>query len=305
MIEIDGSYGEGGGQILRTALMLSSITGKSFKMVNIRKNRKKPGLRPSHLNTLNAIAKITNAEVKGNYLNSNSIEFHPNEIEKKKLEINIGTAGSITLLLQALIPVINEIEITGGTDVPFSPTTDYFSHVFLSILNNFGIKTRLKLLKRGFYPKGGGKINFKVLKFNLQKIEIIERGNELNTEVYVVSDNEKDAEELSKILNGSLHFEYNRYGKAFHAHTHFENTIIGADDLNDLNSCANKLKREIKNGGTLDTWMGDMIIPYIGLAGGKFKASKITNHLKTNIWVCEKFLDTKFEVDGRWIYSKK
>ena len=305
MIEIDGSYGEGGGQILRTSLMLSAITKKPFRIFNIRKKRKKPGLMHSHLNTLNAIAEITNAKVIGNYLNSTEVEFYPNEVENKFLKINIGTAGSITLLLQALIPVVKKIRVIGGTDVPFSPTTDYFSHVFLSILNKFGIKTKLKIIKRGFYPKGGGEVEFEVLNFDLERIEITERGEKLNTEVYVVSNEEKDAEKLSKLLNGTPHFEYNKYGKAFHAHTHFENTIIGADDLNSLYSCAKKLKEEINNDGTLDRWMGDMIIPYIGLANGKFKANKITNHLKTNIWVCEKFLNVKFGIDGRWIYLKK
>ncbi len=297
MIEIDGSYGEGGGQILRTSLMLSVLTEKPFRIFNIRKKRPKPGLRPSHLSTIRAVAEISNAKVKGDFVGSTEVEFYPGKFERKKVEINIGTAGSINLLLQSVLPFVKEIKIEGGTDVPFSPTADYFKHVFLSILKNFGVETEYKIVKRGFYPKGGGVI-FKLKKFHLEPIYIVERGEKLSTDVYVVSDDEKDAEELSKMLNGNPHWEYNKYGKAFHAHTHFENTIIGADDLRDSTSCAKKLEKELRSKGTLDSHMSDMIIPYIGLAGGKFIASKITNHLKTNVWVCKKFLKTKFEIKG-------
>ncbi len=306
MIEIDG--GVGGGQILRTALMFSIITEKPVRIFNIRKIRPRPGLRPSHLKTVEALAEISNAEVKGAKLNSTEIEFYPNEVSKKKLKINIGTAGSITLLLQAILPFVKEIEITGGTDVPFSPTSDYFTHVFLATLERFGVKTKMKILRRGFYPKGNGKVIFKLDKFDLDPIRITERGEKMTTDLYVVSTKKTgEVENFLKVMPANVHeeiVEADSDGIAIHAHTHFENTIIGSDDLRSGFACARKLQKEINSDTTVDSHLGDMLIPYLALAGGKIKA-KLTDHLKTNIWVTEKFINCKFEVIGRWISCSK
>ncbi len=304
MIEIDG--GIGGGQILRTAIALSILTEKPVRIFNIRKTRPKPGLRPSHLKTIEVMKEISNAETKGVKLNSMEIEFYPHGTSKKNLSVNIGTAGSITLLLQGVLPVLKgKIEVIGGTDVPFSPTSDYFAHVFLQTLERFGVKTEMEILKRGFYPKGNGKVIFEVKKFELEPIKIIERGEMYNTDLYVVATEEtNEIENFLKVMNANPHYEIvnaDSNGKAIHAHTHFENTIIGADDLNSGFACARKLQKELNADGTVDSHLSDMLIPYLALAGGKFKANKITEHVKTNIWVTEKFINCRFEVNGKWI----
>ncbi|MEM3374104.1 MAG: RNA 3'-terminal phosphate cyclase [Candidatus Woesearchaeota archaeon] len=171
-IEIDGSLYEGGGQILRTALALSALTKKGFVIKNIRKNRPQKGLKQQHLIAVNVIKEICNAEVKGNFIGSENLEFYPNETEFKNLNIDIETAGSITLLLQALMPVLIfsdkpiKVRIKGGTDVSHSPSIDYFINVFLPFFKEI-IDYETELLKRGYYPKGNGDFILKIKpKFN-------------------------------------------------------------------------------------------------------------------------------------------
>ena len=180
--EIDGSYGSGGGQVIRTALALSILTGKGFYIKNIRAKRKNPGLAPQHLTCVNTAAQICNAKVKGNLLGSKELFFLPKNIEFRNMEINIGTAGSISLLLQALMPsFVNikrdiELHITGGTDVKMAPSIDYINNVLLKLLSKLGYKASLEIVKRGFYPRGGGKIIFKAEPMSLIKYEFTRRG---------------------------------------------------------------------------------------------------------------------------------
>ena len=163
MIEIDGSYEEGGGQILRTALAFSMITGKAFKINNIRKNREIPGLKNQHLYCINTLKEISNAQAEGDELGSESLTFYPGKLIKGNYTIDIETAGSITLLLQSLlIPCMLSgkrisFNITGGTDVKWSIPIDYFSELILPNIRRY-CNIDMKMMKRGFYPKGGGNI---------------------------------------------------------------------------------------------------------------------------------------------------
>src|SRR3989344_3805267 len=167
MISIDGSYLEGGGQIVRTALALSTITQKPFEVYDIRKGRKDSGLKNQHLYCIKSLQELCNAEAEGAEIGSSHIRYHPKKIIAKNLDIDIETAGSITLLLQALLlplmfaskPIT--LTITGGTDVKWSMTFDYFNNVLLPQLQRFA-KIEAKLLKRGYYPKGNGKIEIKI-----------------------------------------------------------------------------------------------------------------------------------------------
>ncbi len=168
MIELDGSFGEGGGAIIRNALALSALTKKPFKVENIRKGRCKPGLMAQHLNAVLAVKDLCNAKVVGAKLNSTELEFCPEEIEAKTLSVDIGTAGSITLLLQALlIPCIfagNKVRLRlkGGTDTKWSMPYDYFVNVFLPHIN-FLAEFDVELLQRGYYPRGGGRVDIKII----------------------------------------------------------------------------------------------------------------------------------------------
>lgn len=164
MIEIDGSFGEGGGQILRYALVYSLITGKSFRIYNIRKGRPNPGLKPQHLNILKALKIITDSQIKGDEKGSLEIEFKPGRIKGGSIFLDFKTAGSIPLFLQTLFPVSIFAEspvsmhIIGGTDVPGGPTIDYFQNVILKPLLPLIEKIEIEILKRGYYPQGGGEV---------------------------------------------------------------------------------------------------------------------------------------------------
>jgi RNA 3'-terminal phosphate cyclase (ATP) len=168
MIEIDGSYGEGGGQILRTALSLSSLLRKPFRLFNIRKGRKKTGLMPQHLACVRLLTLISNAKVSGADVGSTEMTFEPDEPEPGDYFFDIGTAGSTSLLLQAVLPPLlftkasSRVTLTGGTHVPFSPPFHFVSEVFLPMLGRLGIDVAASIERYGFYPKGGGKISVTV-----------------------------------------------------------------------------------------------------------------------------------------------
>ncbi|TKJ17176.1 RNA 3'-phosphate cyclase [Candidatus Woesearchaeota archaeon B3_Woes] len=178
MLQIDGSYNEGGGQILRTALAYSTLFQKPFEIINIRKGRPKPGLKNQHLYCIKALQQLCNAKVGGDELGSEKLRYFPNKISSTKIKVDIETAGSITLLLQSLLlPCLfsqkaKKIEIVGGTDVKYSPQIDYLKEIILPQLNKYAEKIELKLEKRGYYPKGGGKIILTIRpKYNLENLE--------------------------------------------------------------------------------------------------------------------------------------
>ena len=168
MITIDGSYGEGGGQIIRTAVALSAVSGEDVTICNIRSNRPQPGLKAQHLMAVRTAAKMTGAQVDGLKIGSTELTFKPQDIIGGHYDVDIGTAGSITLLLQCLMPVAAAakeritLNITGGTDVAWSPPVDYMSHVLLPVLVSMGLECSIKVRQRGYYPKGGGNVTAEV-----------------------------------------------------------------------------------------------------------------------------------------------
>ncbi len=334
LIEVNGSTGSGGGQIIRTTCALSVITKKPCRIFNIRANRPKPGLASQHLFGIQALARFCNGRIEGDFLGSREIKFYPGEFAKDHVSVNIPTAGSITLVLQLLVlpallasfPV--KISFNGGaTDTFFSPTMDYFSQVFLKILEKSGIKIELNVLKRGYYPENQAKVEVKIFPSKLKKINLVERGD--LKKIFVISGasntlSEKKVAERQTIgareILGKLNLpleEKNEYyntrcpGSQICLIAEFEKTIIGTDNLGKLGKRAEdvgkeaalNLLKEQKSQACLDKYLADQILPYLAISEGKNQVtvSEITSHCTTNIWVIEKFLKGKFKIKDNLI----
>lgn len=328
MILIDGSCLEGGGQIVRTSIALSSITGKPCEIFNIRKGRKNPGLQAQHLKGIEAAAKLCEAELKNAKIGSQTIEFIPKKIKGGYFSIDVGTAGSISLVLQTLVlPAIHAeeevvLEIIGGTDVPWSPNIEYFQEVFCRNIEKMGIEIESDILKYGFYPKGGGKVKVKIKPCKkLKSLNLTERGNvkryDIRSIVSKFLEKSKVAErqiEGAKKIIPKFDCEYFEYvdtfspGSTLHIHAHCDNSVLGSTALGEKGKPAEKVGEEvakklitqINSNACLDEHMADQILPYMALTGdSKVSVAEITNHCKTNIWVIEKFLPVKFEINEK------
>ncbi len=333
-IEIDGSYGEGGGQILRTAVALSAVTGKPCKIKNIRANRRSPGLKAQHLTALNAVGKLCDAEIKGNEPGSTEVEFTPHEIKGGSLSLNVGTAGSTALVLQALmVPAIHcgkplDINIKGGTLNKWAPSMYYFQNVFLFLLRKIGYNADIIIKKHGFYPKGGGLVEAKIEPSMVRAMNWLESGKLLEVSGLCLSSNDlqeaKVAERMQKIARLGIFKEFQKSPKIRTEYVENEstgcgiglaavygNSVIGADAIGEPGKRAEKVAKEVleelieahSKGAALDKHMADQIIPYMALGTlndkkeSSVKVADITGHVRTNIWVVEKFLPVRFSID--------
>jgi|Deesub1362A_J573_1020465.scaffolds.fasta_scaffold00886_12 RNA 3'-terminal phosphate cyclase (ATP) len=312
MIEIDGSYGEGGGQILRVAIALAGILKEDLRVFNIRKGRKNPGLAPQHLTTLRTASKLCDAELIGAKFRSTEVVFKPRELKKVKMNVDIGTAGSITLLLQCLLPMMmvkgGELTITGGTDVKWSPTVDYFSNVFLKALNK---KVELKVIRRGLYPVGGGRVQITVEPSEFKRVRILKPLEERIKGVSLCSRlpihvAERQKRSALEILGDADIEVLNPDAPSPGSSITIWKGYKGACELGEKGRpaeevgrrCAEILKEELMNSGATDYHLADQLIIYMALGGSsEITTSKISDHTKSAIWVVEKFLDVKFEIE--------
>ncbi len=311
MISIDGSYGEGGGQILRTAVALSCLLGQEIKIINIRKRRTKPGLKMQHLHGIELAMRMCNAEVDGAALGSTELRFSPGKIRGGEYSVDIRTAGSITLVLQVALPIAIAskeeviLDIRGGTDVPYSPPVDYYLHVLFPMLNMFGTKITGQVLERGYYPEGGGQVMVRVMPSKLHNLKIEKRGNLIEKLAYV---NQRG---LSTGVLERLIGELNGFRKVLDVKgksisrgcgmtlvSKFENTIIAGSFLCRRGLRAEKVARtalklldeELNSVGTVDRHMADHLPVYAFVAGrASFVPSLITSHMRTVLWLVEKF----------------
>lgn len=322
-MEIDGSYGEGGGQLVRTAVALSAITGRPVKITNIRKNRPNPGLKPQHLKALETAAIVCSARVSGLSPGSTEFSFSPVEIRGGKYRIDIGTAGSIPLLLQCLMPALpfaeKKIELTvrGGTDVAWSPTIDYLRHVTLPALEKMGYAGRVKLQERGYYPKGGGTVLATFEPCKLRGFHFKNPKNKLNLEVRGISHASnlpshvaaRQAEAAKTLLLeegyspdiGTECFELFSTGSGITLWTgFFGGTALGKKGLPAEKvgrKAAGEILPELRSLAAVDVHLADQLIPYMALAGNSsYTVRELSMHTKTNIWVTEQFLDVKFRI---------
>jgi RNA 3'-terminal phosphate cyclase (ATP) len=183
MISIDGAFGEGGGQVLRTALALSLVTGTPFRIDRIRAGRPKPGLLRQHLTAVQAAMAVGNAQVEGATIGSQALTFVPGQVTSGAYTFSVGTAGSTTLVLQTVLPALvlasapSTLTLEGGTHNPFAPPFDFLAHAFLPLLRRMGPGVTAVLDRPGFYPAGGGKCRVLVTPTpRLQRLDVVDRG---------------------------------------------------------------------------------------------------------------------------------
>ncbi len=309
-MRIDGSYGEGGGQILRTAVALSAITGEEVEIYNIRAKRRNPGLRPQHLWGIKLLARMSSARVEGARVGSTRIKFSPGALMGGTYEVDVGTAGSITLILQTtLIPAIFAdspliLKLRGGTDVPFSPPIDYYRFVLQPLMQEMGASVEINVVERGYYPKGGGVVEVRVEPSELKPLHILERGafvekeahlNMRNLPMHVVErmrEKLKGFRMVEDIANGPS------TGCGLVLLARYKKTIIAGDHLcrrglpaeRVAYSALEKLHVEMQSKATVDVNMGDHLIPFGFLAGeAAYVVREITGHIHTNAWVVQQF----------------
>jgi RNA 3'-terminal phosphate cyclase (ATP) len=323
MIEIDGSFGEGGGQIIRTAIALAAVTGKEVEIKNIRADRPKPGLSAQHLHAAKAVEKLSGGVTEGLKLHSSRLKFSPAELTGFEVEIDIGTAGSITLLLQALIPVAlfadreTVVRIKGGTDVKWSPPMDFYTNVFLKAIREMGCDVQISLKRRGYYPKGGGLVEARIAPSHHFKGIVFterERGKDIKGVSHSCGLPAHVAKRQVKAVEGILH-DYDlaikteiedggerttgcgitlwcgyKSGSAVGARGR-RAELVGEE-------AARAIFNELESASTVDAYLADQLIPYIALADGEseMKVCEITKHLETNMYVTKRFLDVEFEI---------
>lgn len=337
MLIIDGSTGEGGGQILRSALTISTIIKKPVKIINIRTKRNKPGLRHQHVTTIDLLSKLFNIHIENVGLGSEwiNIIFDKNnkndiEINKDILKIDIGTAGSIPLLLQALIPTIAisqkniTIQLTGGTDVKYSPTIDYIIYVMKEAFNKIGIFFNINVIKRGFYPNGKGIVNINIQKANtLRSIDFC-NFKEINPNILSIvgklpkhitdrqissalSNLEKNGIKCDKYKSSIENSE--SPGSSILIYSTSESGIyLGADAIGEKNikaetvgyTASKKFIEEYKFQACIDSHLADMLVLPLSFVKEKsrYKISSISKHLLTNLEVVKKINDgMEYQID--------
>jgi len=326
MIKIDGSEGEGGGQILRSAVALSALTGKELEIFNIRSRRSRQGLAAQHLTAVRGVAEMCGAEMEGDELGSTSLTFRPRAVQGGEYELDVGTAGSITLVLQACLlaslhadgPVA--LTVKGGTNVRMSPPVDHYLHVLLPMLLEMGIEAEMEVLQRGFYRQGGGVVRATVLPPRaVLPLELEERGRLEGMEgtCFVQNLPEHIAERMDHavrkvFLGGRIRMEKQissgpSAGAGIYLSARFGRTVLGADALGEKGvpaervgeSAAAIMREELDGGGTLDVHTADQLLPYMALATGtsSFKVRELSLHLRTQMWLVPQFVPVEFSVE--------
>lgn len=332
LLEIDGSQKSGSGTILRLSVALASIIQEPLHIYNIRQKRPQPGLRPQHLEAVLTAGKICNAQIEGAKIGSKELWYRPNEISGGEIRAEIGTAGSIPMLLMTVLPLCIFakqhvcLKVTkGGTDVRHSPTINYMRNVFLPVLQKMGINASLTIHKYGYYPRGMGEVTLEVKPTNKLKPIRLEKFGEIReikgVSVCTFLEDRKVAERQAKAANNYLNTRgfiarievINDRSNPFQKGSSLvlwaetdKGAILGADAIGEMRKtsekvgreAAEKLWKELVMKPTVDVHLADMLIPYVALAekGSIYLARELTGHLETNIWLTEKILDVKFKV---------
>lgn len=331
MLEIDGSQKSGSGTILRLSIALAGILDEPLHIFNIRHRRRKPGLSPQHLESVNTAAKLCNAETEGARLGSRELWFRPNGIITGVVKADIGTAGSIPMLLLTVLPIcvyangdVSVHVFNGGTDVRHAPTINYLNYVLLPMLDRMGMSTCLTIKKFGYYPKGMGEVILNVYKtskltsLRLENFGTIEEVGGISVCTFLEKQKvaARQAETANNLLkNIGCYSNIQVFNDRSNPHQKGSSLVLwaktnkgvllGGDAIGELRKSSETVGREaaenlLKETGqkaTVDEHLADILVPYIALANGNstYLTRTLTEHLNTNIWLVEKILDTKIQ----------
>lgn len=325
MLTIDGSFGEGGGQVLRTSLALSLVTGKPFRIENIRAGRKSPGLLRQHLTAVTAAAAIGRAEVTGAAIGSRQLTFIPGGVVAGDYSFAVGTAGSATLVLQTALPALltasgsSRLTLEGGTHNPFAPPFDFLERAFLPLVSRMGPQVTAELERPGFYPAGGGKFHVTINPAaTLARIDLIERGKVIGRRARAVVANlprsiaERELAVLERKLSWNrqwleaeviensrgpgnvvmIEIESENVTEVF---TGFGERGVRAEAVADaaVQAARRYLAAEVAAG----EYLADQLLVPMALArGGSFTTLPLSRHASTNMEIIRKFLDVEIAV---------
>lgn len=334
-LEIDGSYGEGGGQVLRTALSLAALTGTEVMVHSIRAGRTRPGLAAQHLTAVHAAAAICGASVEGDAIGSQQLHFTPGPVAAGQYEFDVArlqpSAGSATLVLQTLIPPLlfalasSQVVIHGGTHVPWSPPVEFIQGVFLPAIEALGARVAVTCPRGGWYPGGGGELQATVepLSGPLRPVELTTPGDLL--ELFVISTVSADLPEhiaarQSRAALAALPAEQAQFvrttsprppggpGACLAINGRFAAGFAGANALGERRKPAEDVGREaatawgafLASGAAVDRHLADQLLLYAALASGtsRFTSEASTSHLRTNAWVIGQFLPAPISIEG-------
>jgi RNA 3'-terminal phosphate cyclase (ATP) len=340
MIKVDGSQGEGGGQILRTAVSLSAITGKPVEVAKIRANRSEPGLRPQHLTAIRILGQLFRASVENLKVGSDWIRFTPSDtFQSDSAAFDVGTAGSIPMILLTLVPAVSlsknhiEIEVTGGTDVRASPTIDYVRYVVSEAYRSIGVKFSTDVARRGYYPKGGGRVRINIEPCS--SAGTMELVNSRDVEPKIISVCSQLPKHVAERQISSALAALEKKGiSCSHYTASFETSLspgssvlvhsatefgpyIGGDSIGELGrraeevgaSAAGRFLESSLANVPVDPFLADMIAVPLALAKGRsrYRIARVTNHLQTNLRVAAQMTGCKYEIkqqqDGTYLVA--
>lgn len=338
MLTIDGSFGEGGGQILRTSLALAVVTRTPFRMINIRASRKKPGLMRQHLTCVRAAARVSSAMVEGDALNSQEIVFEPQAIQSGHFEFAIGTAGSTMLVLQTVLPALmgakkpSQLVLSGGTHNQMAPSADFLQRAFFPLLRRMGCEAHLELKRYGFYPAGGGLVEVTINPVKrLKTLEMMDAGEpgRIKAEALLsrlsADIGERELKALARKLpiDASNHrirqirdssgpgnvlavfVEREKLTEVFTGHG-----VISKRAEVVAKEVIAEVRQYLKTGAAVGPYLADQLMLPMAMAGaGRFSTVHPSLHSRTNIEIIGKFLDVEMKLArlnddrGRWGFA--
>lgn len=318
LIQLDGSLGEGGGQILRSALAMSLATGRGFRLRNVRANRDKPGLMRQHLTCVTSCAEVCGAKVDGAFVGSREVAFEPGAVKHGTYHWAIGTAGSVTMVLQAVLPALlrasgpSNVTIEGGTHLTMAPSFDFFARTLVPILERTGAKVVAGLERHGFYPAGGGRIVVDIEPTSTpRRVEIMERGEKVGVrakalvsrlprsiaqrELDVVRTKLELSDESALIVEDNTAFGPGnavmidvRYAHVTEVVTALGQLGVSAERV--AKNALNEVAKYERCGAAVGAHLADQLMtPLAVMAGGVYRTGPLSSHSTTNIRTLEAF----------------